>query len=357
MSDKCSDDRHLVQQRFRWRTWLTLSSPWLLGCLLVLVALLALSIGRYPVSVSKIVGIMLEPLTGGARTWTESEALVIWMVRAPRVALAALVGGGLALSGAALQSVFRNPLADPQILGVSSGAALGGAFGILLVGSGWPVIAGAFVGGIGALLLVFFLVGWSSQGQGGTIMLVLAGLVVGAVGSAGIAFVKFTADPENQLPAIVFWLLGSLAGANVSHVWLTVFPVLLSAIVILGLRFHLFALAVGDADARTLGVPVRTVRLLALVATGLITAASVAACGIVGWVGLVVPHLVRLGFGHDYRRFFLNSALAGAAYLIAVDTLARTLAPAEIPLGALTALLGAPVFAVLLRHMRKEADG
>ena len=357
MSDTGTDTQHTAQEDFRWRRSLAAASPWLLGVLLLIAAVLALSAGRYPVSVSKVTGIILDPLMGGDTTWTESEAMVIWMVRVPRIVLAALIGGGLALSGAALQSVFRNPLADPQILGVSSGAALGGVFGILLAGSGWPVMAGAFIGGIGALLLIFLLVGGATHGHGGTIMLVLAGLVVGAVGSAGIALVKFVADPDNQLPAIVFWLLGSLAGVSISHIWLTAVPVLLSAMVILGLRFHLFALAVGDADAQTLGVPVRRVRLLAMVATGLIVAASVAACGIVGWVGLVVPHLVRLGFGYDYRRFFVNSALAGAAYLIVVDTLARTLVPAEIPLGALTALLGAPVFAVLLRRMRREADG
>ena len=334
----------------------SVGAPWVLGASLVLAALFALSAGRYSIPLGTVFQILLAPLSGATPSWSEAEALVVWMVRVPRILMAALIGGGLALAGAALQSVFRNPLADPQILGVSSGAALGGVFGLLLAGSGWPLIVGSFAGGIGALVAVFWLAGGCSKGAGGTVMMVLAGLVIGAVGAAGIALAKFVSDPENQLPSIVFWLLGSLADSNPSRVWLSAPPVLLSALVIFGLRFHLSALAVGDGDARALGIPVRKVRLLALAATGLITAASVAACGIVGWVGLVVPHLVRLGFGHDYRRFFLNAALAGAIYLIIVDTLARTLAPAEIPLGALTALLGAPVFACLLRRMRKEAD-
>jgi iron complex transport system permease protein len=335
---------------------LSVAAPWILSASLALAALFALSTGRYPVSVGTVCQILLAPLTGTVPDWSETEALVVWIVRVPRVLMAALIGGGLALAGAALQSVFRNPLADPQILGVSSGAALGGVFGLLLAGSGWPLIAGSFAGGIAALAAVFWLAGGCVKGQGGAIMMVLAGLVVGAVGAAGIALAKFAADPENQLPAIVFWLLGSLADSNPSRVWLSAPPVLLSAAIIFGLRFHLSALTVGEGDARALGIPVRKVRLLALTAAGLITAASVAACGIVGWVGLVVPHLVRLGFGHDYRRFFLNAALAGATYLMIVDTLARTLTPAEIPLGALTALLGAPVFAFLLRRMRKETD-
>lgn len=333
--------------------------PWLLGGAMVISALLALAVGRYSVPLDTVVRVLVAPIVGLAPTWSETEAQVIWAVRGPRTLLAAIVGAGLALAGAALQSVFRNPLADPQILGVSSGAALGGVFGILLIGTGWPSMLGAYIGGLAALGAVFWLAGGDhgSGGKGGAVMLVLAGIVVGAVGAAGIALAQYAAHPDNQLPAIVFWLLGSLAAADAARLWVAVPPILLASALIIGLRFHLSALAVGEDDARRLGVPVRTVRLLTLGAAGLATAAAVAACGVVGWVGLVVPHLVRLAFGADHRWFLISTALAGAAYLILVDTVARTALAAEIPLGVLTALLGAPVFAVLLRRLRGGVHG
>jgi iron complex transport system permease protein len=332
------------------------TGTYLLAAVLLFSILLSLSLGRFPVPLRTVVGILLDPLLKLDVSWSETETQVIWVVRSPRVVLAAVVGAGLALAGAALQSLFRNPLADPQLLGISSGAALGGVGGILLIGTGWPAMAGSFAGGLAALVAVFWLAGGSGTGRSSTVMLVLAGLVVGAVGAAGIALVKYAADPDNQLPAIVFWLLGSLAAADKKSLYVTLPPVLISALLILGLRFHLSAFAVGEEDARNLGIPVRTVRFLAMGAAGLATAATVAVSGVVGWVGLVVPHLVRLGFGANHRWFFLNTLLAGAAYLILVDTAARTLVAAEIPLGALTALFGAPIFAVLLRRLRGKSN-
>lgn len=315
----------------------------------------ALSCGRFAIPIDAVVDILLAPLTHTERTWTTTEAHVVWTVRMPRALLGALVGAGLAVTGAALQSVFRNPLADAQILGVSSGAALGGVIGIVCVGAGWPAMAGAFCGGLAALASLFWLAAGRHSRHGATVMLVLAGLVVSAVGSAGIALLKYAADPENQLPTIVFWLLGSLAAADPEHLWVAIVPIGGGILVLLGVRFHLSALSVGEEDAQRLGVPVRAVKLLVLVAAGIITAATVAVGGVIGWVGLVVPHLLRLSLGSDYRWFLLNTVLAGAAYLVLVDTAARTLVAAEIPLGALTALLGAPVFALLLRRLGKEA--
>ncbi len=328
---------------------------WLMLAALVLSALLAMAQGRFGMPPETVVKVLLSCVIDIPASWSVTEEQVIWVVRGPRVLLAALVGAGLALSGAALQSVFQNPLADSQILGVSSGSAFGGVLGIVFIGSGWPAMAGAFAGGIAALLAVFLLAGGSGHGRSGTLMLVLSGLVVAAVSGAGIALVKQAADPDNQLPAITFWMLGSLAGADPQKLLIAAVPIIASSLLILGLRFHLTALAVGEADARNLGVKVGTVRLLALAAAGLATAAAVAVSGVVGWVGLVVPHLVRLSFGADHRWFFVNTMLGGAAYLVLVDTAARSMVAAEIPLGALTALLGAPIFAVLLRRLRGES--
>lgn len=314
----------------------------------------ALSVGRFNIPLDAVVGIVLDPLMPSAHSWSTTEAHVVWGVRIPRALLGGTIGAGLAVAGAALQSIFRNPLADTQILGVSSGAAFGGVLGIIFFSTGWPAMAGAFLGGLAALASIFWLAGGQRPQQGGTVMLVLAGLVVSAVGSAGIALLKYAADPDNQLPAVVFWLLGSLAAADNERLWIALVPIGVSTVTILGLRFHLSALAVGEEDANRLGIPVRTLKILALLATGMITAASVAVSGIIGWVGLVVPHLIRLSIGSNYRWFFLNTLLAGASYLIVVDTAARTLVAAEIPLGALTSLLGAPIFAILLRRLARE---
>ncbi|WP_423193757.1 FecCD family ABC transporter permease [Cupriavidus sp. H18C2] len=332
----------------------TLATPVLLTALPV-IALLAIGLGRYTVDPGTVLRILASPLLGPGDV-APMQASVVAGVRLPRVLLAGLVGAGLAGAGAALQALFRNPLAEPQLLGVSSGAAFGGVLALLWLGDGWPVVSGALLWGMLALFAVYWLAG-GRRGQSGTVLLVLAGIVVNAVFAAGVSLIKLMADPQNQLPAIVFWLMGSLAAADHARLALALPCIGASLLLLYGLRFHLMALAVGDADARSLGVPVARVRVLALLAVGLIAASSVAVCGVVGWVGLVVPHLVRMACGSHHRHFLLHTVLAGAGYLIVVDTLARTLTPMEIPLGALTALLGAPVFAVLIRRLGGSAHG
>ncbi len=331
-------------------------APLALLLLLLAVALLSLGAGRYAIEPTTVLRILVAPLFGQG-DWTAMEQRVVETVRLPRVLLAAVVGAGLAGAGAALQSLFRNPLAEPQLLGVSSGAAFGGVLAFLLAGDGWPVVLGALLFGLLALLAVFWLAGGRDSRGSGTVLLVLAGIVVSAVFASGVSLVKLVADPQNQLPAIVFWLMGSLSAADSAKLLLTLPCIGLSLLLLHGLRFQLMALAVGDSDARSLGVPVGRVRTLALLAVGVIAASSVAVCGVVGWVGLVVPHLVRMGLGTDHRTFLLNTLLAGAGYLILVDTLARSVSQVEIPLGVLTALLGAPLFAVLVRRLGRSLHG
>lgn len=327
--------------------------PLLLILALLVVALLAMSAGRYAIDPWQVLRILASPLlVEGSASLMEQR--IVEGVRLPRVLLAAVIGAGLAGAGAALQSLFRNPLAEPQLLGVSSGAAFGGVLAFLLVGDGWPVVIGALLFGLLALLGVFWLAGGRENRGNGTVLLVLAGIVVSAVFASGVSLVKLVADPQNQLPAIVFWLMGSLSAADSARLVLATPCILIGLLLLYGLRFHLMALSVGEQDARSLGVPVQRVRALALLAVGVITAASVAVCGVVGWVGLVVPHLVRMGLGTDHRVFMLNTALAGAGYLILVDTLARSVSEIEIPLGVLTALLGAPLFALLVRRLGRS---
>jgi len=333
----------------------SLATPVLLAALPV-VGVLAMAAGRYAIEPATVLRILASPLLG-AGDWTAMQQSVVQGVRLPRVLLAAVVGAGLAGAGAALQALFRNPLAEPQLLGVSSGAAFGGVLALLAFGDGWPVMTGALIWGLLSLLAVYWLAGARKSQRSGAVLLVLAGIVVNAVFASGVSLVKLMADPQNQLPAIIFWLMGSLAAADHDRLLLTLPCIGLSLLLLYGMRFHLMALAVGEDDARSLGVPVGRVRGLALLAVGVITASSVAVCGVVGWVGLVVPHLVRMGCGNGHRRFLINTVLAGAVYLVLVDTLARTLSPMEIPLGALTALFGAPLFAFLIRRLGGAAHG
>lgn len=327
----------------------------LLIVLLCLTALAALSAGRFHVAPERVAAILAAPWLSIEVFWSPMEERVVESVRLPRMLLAGLVGAGLAAAGAALQSVFRNPLAEPQLLGVSSGAAFGGVLALWLASDGWPLVGGALIGGLASLLAVFWLAAPGKAGRSsGTVLLVLAGIVVSAVCAAGVSLIKLVADPQNQLPAIVFWLMGSLASASHDKLVFALPCIGGGLLMLYGLRFHLMALALGDEDARNLGVPVTRVRSLTLLAVGLITAASVAVCGVVGWVGLVVPHLVRMSCGADHRDFVTHTLLAGGIYLVAVDTLARTLSSVEIPLGVLTALFGAPLFAVLVRRLGKD---
>ena len=332
------------------------SKAWL-GLIILLIALAitsltALSIGRYEIEFTQIFAILLETL-GGSEQTNSIEQQVVMEIRLPRILLAGLIGAGLALAGAALQNLLRNPLADPQILGVSSGAAFGGVLAIILIAEGWPFIVGAFVFGLLSLVLVFSLAGGFKAQNNNTLTLVLAGLVISALFSAGVSLIKFTADPQNELPAIVYWLLGSLAASNFERLSIAAPVIIVGMLILLVLRFHLSAMIIGAKEAEVLGVPVTKVRVLTLLAVGLIVAAAVAASGVIGWVGLVIPHLVRLALGANHRTFFFSVAALGATYLILVDTLARSITTAEVPLGALTALIGAPIFAYLLIKMRR----
>ena len=261
--------------------------------------------------------------------------------------LAVLTGAGLAIAGATLQGVFRNPLVGPQIVGVSSGAAFGGALAILLFSSAYAILGLAVAFGIAAIALVY----WMSRiaGRNPVLMLVLSGVVVGAFFAALIALVKYVADPDDKLPAIVFWLMGSFATATFEKVALVAPPILAAGGLLFAIRFRINVLSLGDEEAEGLGVRVEASRWFAILCVTVITASVVAAAGIVGWVGLVVPHLARMVVGPDHRQLMPASALMGGLYLLIIDNLARVATASEIPLGVITALIGAPVFAALLR--------
>ncbi|WP_080551096.1 FecCD family ABC transporter permease [Achromobacter xylosoxidans] len=333
------------------------SWPWLLMALaLPLSVLAALCVGRYPLALSQVSSVLAGlALPDGLAAWLPSvsatEHRVVLQVRLPRVLLAVLAGSSLAMCGAALQGAFRNPLVGPQILGISSGAAFGGCAAILLFSSLWATLGLAFAGGLLAVAIVYLL----SRANGRTtiLMLVLAGVVTSAFFSALISLTTYFADPNDSLPAIVFWLMGSFATATYTKLAAAVPPVVAGMALLYALRFRINVLSLGDEQASAMGIAVEPLRWLLLGCATLVVSASVAVSGTVGWVGLVVPHIARMLVGPDHRVLLPASALIGGTYMVWVDTVARSATSAEIPLGVITALIGAPLFAWLLRRAQR----
>lgn len=323
----------------------------LLTILLVAMSVISAGIGPYRIPPQDVLTAVLHRLSGGSNAGAVD--VVLFNIRLPRIAAAGFVGAALAAAGAAYQSLFRNPLVSPDILGVSTGAGLGAVIGILL---GLPVImiqALGFGGGLLTVLLVAALAR-SLRGGGDILVLVLAGIVIGALAGAAISLVKVLADPYEQLPAITFWLLGSLAGVKSNDVAATIPVVLVGLAPLVLLRWRIGILSLGDDEARALGVEVGRLRAVVIIAATLVTASVVAISGVIGWVGLMVPHMARLLVGPRFDRLLPAAILLGAAFMIGVDTLARSAARIEIPLGVLTALIGGPAFVWLLARNRRR---
>jgi iron complex transport system permease protein len=323
----------------------------LLAALVIVMAIIASGIGPYHIAPRAVLNALADRLIGKANSGPIDT--VLFNIRFPRVVAAGFVGAALAAAGAAYQSLFRNPLVSPDILGVSTGAALGAVVGILL---GLPVVAIQMLGFAGGLLTVLLVttLAWSLRGSSDTLVLVLAGIVIGALAGAAISLVKVLADPYDQLPAITFWLLGSLAGVKADDVAATVPIVLVGLAPLILLRWRIGVLSLGDDEARALGVEAGRLRAIVIAAATLITASVVAISGVIGWVGLMVPHMARLLIGPRFDRLLPATILLGAAFMIAVDTLARSAARIEIPLGVLTAVIGGPVFVWLLARRRRD---
>ena len=314
---------------------------------LVVLAALSLAVGSFPLSPPDVARVLWSAMAGGDSGVPANASAIVLEVRGPRIAAALAVGAALGMAGAAYQNVFRNPLVSPDILGVSSGCALGAVAGILC---GLPLAAMqalAFAGGLAAAGLVLA-VGALVRGHDRVLTLVLTGVVVGSLFAAGVAFAKAVADPYNQLPAITFWLLGSFGGILPRDLALALPLLALGAAPLVLLRWRVNLLALPDDEARALGVDVTRLRLGTVTAATLLTSAAVAIAGVIGWVGLVVPHAARLIAGPGFAGVLPLSALLGAGFLLLVDTLCRTIAQGEVPPGVVTALVGTPVFIALL---------
>lgn len=311
-----------------------------------LLVLLSLGIGRYFLSPITVIHIIAGYFVRMRVTWTATQQTVILEIRLPRILAALLVGAALSASGAAYQTMLRNPLVSPEILGVAAGAAFGGSVGILFGLPTGEIQLLAFAFGLGAALLALAigrLVGTPSP-----IILVLGGIVVGAMFGALISATQYFANPENTLPEITFWLFGSLARVTNNDL---IVPAVIVGVSLAGLwlvRWPLTVLAAGEDEARTLGVNRAVVWGVVIGASTLMTATVVSIAGVVGWVGLIVPHLARSVVGPSFSRLLAVSVLMGAGFLLLVDDVCRTATSLDLPLGILTALVGAPFFVVLL---------
>jgi iron complex transport system permease protein len=309
--------------------------------------------GRYPIHAEQILKMLLNKLlmTNSTPGWDIRTENVFFSVRLPRVLLAIMVGGALAVSGASYQVLFKNPMVSPGILGVSAGAGFGAALAMVCEASWWQIQLSAFCFGIGAVALAL-LIAWSF-GRRETTVMILGGVVVSSFFGALLSVVKTLADTENALPSIVFWLMGSLDRSSRDDV-LLMLPSLAAALGLLFvLRYPINALAAGEQEASTLGVNVWLVKSVVILAATLMTVVAVCACGIVGWVGMIVPHLARMLVGASYARVLAISFALGGLFLLTVDSLIRALPSLELPPGVLTALVGTPVFVLLLHRTRR----
>jgi len=331
-----------------------------LGIVLIGAALASSMIGQVAISPAEVIGSVLRAV-GVPNDWAPRDPIVeatLWVVRFPRVLMAVVAGAALAVAGAVMQAIFGNPLAEPGVVGVSSGAALGAALAIVLdltVFGGWSTAVLAFAGGFGAVLLVYLVS--RSRGRTEVVTLILTGIAVNAFGGAGLAFLLFAADKASR-EQIVFWQLGSLNGSLASETGIVAVVAVLATALALRLAPRYDLLALGERNAAQLGVHVERLRIVSIVLVALLTGAAVAFCGVIAFVGLIVPHLIRMVNGPRHRPLVTGSALGGAALLVVADLLARTLVwGAELPIGMLTSLIGGPFFFALLLRQRRAAGG
>lgn len=308
--------------------------------------LLSFVMGRYGVPLGQVVRILLSGVLPLEQTWTGNMAIAVLNVRLPRILLACLVGCGLSAAGTGYQTVFQNPMAAPDILGASSGACFGAALAILTGQSAVMITVFAFLASLLSVALVY-LVGNHTRGNR-VVNLLLAGIMVGSLFSACTSYIKLVADPTDQLPQITYWLMGSLSGTRMGTVRFAAVCMAVGLVPLLLLRWRMNLLTLSPDEARAMGVHTDRLRLAVILSSTVLTAAAVSVSGMIGWVGLVIPHLSRRIVGSDCRRLMPMSCLFGAAFLLLVDNMARCLTATEIPIGILTAFVGAPFFIYLM---------
>lgn len=319
----------------------------------ILCFVISFMIGKYPVSPEDLIKVLLSRVIDIDHTWSSEVETVVFQVRLPRVIGAMLIGSALSIAGAAYQGLFRNPMVSPDVLGASSGAGFGAALGLFCSFSYFGVSLSSFLFGMLTVGLVYIV---SLQVKNNPILgLVLTGIMISSLFTSATSFIKLMADPDNVLPAITYWLMGSLSSIRPEDIKFVVFPILIGIVPLILLRWKFNVLSMGEEEAQTMGINTKVIRTIIIICATLVTAASVSISGMIGWVGLVIPHFARMIVGYDYRHLLPASMLMGGSYLLIVDNFARTLYTSEIPIGILTAFIGAPFFVYLiLREGRKS---
>ena len=313
------------------------------GCIATLfLALIALCLGQYTIALQDVIKVLTLQKVDLVNAET-----VIFNIRIPRILVSLIVGSGLAAAGASFQALFSNPLATPDTLGCANGASFGAALGILLELNALGIQISALIFGILAVVLVFVFTRYRHANQ--IMMIILGGMVVSSLFSALVSLIKYVADPNDVLPVITFWLMGSFSNSTVRSLYTGVPMIILGMVVLYLMRYRMNALSLKEEEAASLGINVRQNRMIVIVASSLITASVVSMCGVVGWVGLLIPHISRMLFGNNHTKVIPGCIVFGALFMLIIDTVARCMYQAEIPVSILTAIIGAPVFLLLLR--------
>lgn len=320
--------------------------------LLIVTILASFNIGRYAVDVKNVVRILFKDIFHFEKTWEDVYETIVWNVRMPRIIAALLVGSSLSVAGATYQGLFKNPMVSPDILGASAGASVGACFMMLLNQNGIIIQVAAFAFGLFAVSLTYSLSKAISKSADMVLMLVLCGLIVSTLFQAFVSIIKYVADTESQLPEITYWLMGSIAKVTYTDIKFFLIPFTLGVVPIMLIRWQLNVMSFGEDEAKAMGVNTRAIRLLCIICSTLLTAGVVSIAGTVGWVGLMIPHLVRFIVGPNNGRLLPMSFLTGALFMLIVDNVCRSALAYEIPLGVLTSLLGAPFFILILYKHR-----
>ena len=303
-------------------------------------------LGRYPISPIDVINTLLCPIFPQLEV-SPTITTIVFEIRLPRIIAAVVVGAALAMAGAAFQSIFKNPLVSPDLLGVSNGAGFGAALAILISGAGFVTQIFAFIFGIISVAITYFIS--RVYKAGGILILVLSGVAISAFFNALISGTKFIADPDDKLPEIVYWLMGSLASVTLDKLIMILIPIVIGMVILIALRWHMNLLAMGDEEAQSLGLNPTRVRLLIIAGCTLLTSAAVSVSGIIGWIGLIIPHMTRMFVGPDNKILIPAALSLGASFLLLIDNISRALITIEIPIGILTAIIGVPIFLYLLK--------
>lgn len=325
----------------------------LLIALFIITILLSFSLGRYPVDFLTLIKVLLSRIFPIERSWSAQVESVIFQIRMPRILLAIFIGAGLSLSGLVYQGLFQNPMVSPDVLGATSGAGFGAALALLLGASYSLTSLSSFLMGIVAVMLVL-LISRRLSSYMSVLSLVLGGIIISSLFSSLINFMKLIADPEEVLPEITYFLMGSLSSVRWEDVPFTCIVITLAIIPIILLRWKLNVMTLGEEEARSLGINTKRVRIIAILSATLMSSVTVATAGMIGWIGLVIPHFARMAIGCDYRKTIPTTLLMGSSFLLLVDTISRNIGTVEMPLGILTSFIGAPFFLYLMvREERK----